>query len=108
MRKEKNLESKIAVTRIEQLCPFPYDLVRQEILKYSKAELCWGQEEPMNNGPWEYVSQRLTKVSEQEHLTYAGRQTSACPGIADKSQFHAEQQNYIMNCLKLKEKHEKE
>lgn len=38
-RKKKQLEDKIAIMRIEQLCPFPYHLVAQEITKYPKCKV---------------------------------------------------------------------
>lgn len=38
-RKEKQLEDKIAIIRIEQLCPFPYHLVAIEVAKYPRAKV---------------------------------------------------------------------
>lgn len=38
-RKEKQLEDKIAIIRIEQLCPFPYHLVAMEVAKYPHAKV---------------------------------------------------------------------
>lgn len=40
-RKEKGLEDKIAIVRIEQLAPFPFDLVMRELRRYPNAELMW-------------------------------------------------------------------
>ena len=61
-REEKKLQKHIAITRIEQLCPFPYDLIQEEILKYPGAEICWTQEEHKNSGPWSYVFPRFSTV----------------------------------------------
>jgi len=38
-RQEKQLEDKIAIVRIEQLCPFPYHLLATEMMKYPRAKV---------------------------------------------------------------------
>lgn len=38
-RQEKQLDDKIAVIRIEQICPFPYHLVAMEAAKYPRAKV---------------------------------------------------------------------
>lgn len=50
-RKQQNLESQIAIVRIEQLCPFPFDVIRLELEKYKNAKICFAQEEHKNMGP---------------------------------------------------------
>ncbi|XP_018575609.1 2-oxoglutarate dehydrogenase, mitochondrial isoform X3 [Anoplophora glabripennis] len=57
--KEKKLESKIALARVEQLTPFPFDLLKQECAKYSNAQIAWCQEEHKNQGGWTYVEPRF-------------------------------------------------
>lgn len=49
----------IAISRIEQYSPFPYDLLRDHIDTYPNAELVWAQEEPLNMGAWTYVNNRI-------------------------------------------------
>jgi len=44
---------------LQQISPFPLDLVKAEMIKYPKAKLCWVQEEPKNMGPWAYVRPRF-------------------------------------------------
>ncbi|KAG5678104.1 hypothetical protein PVAND_007805 [Polypedilum vanderplanki] len=58
-RREKGLEGDIAISTVEQITPFPYDLVRAECAKYSNAEICWAQEEHKNQGAWNYVLPRF-------------------------------------------------
>lgn len=62
LRKEKKLEDKIALSRIEQLYPFPYDLVLKEFCKYDKARVVFCQEEHKNQGPWTFVRTRLENL----------------------------------------------
>lgn len=40
-RKEKGMEGQIAIVRIEQLAPFPFDLVMRELRRYPNAEIMW-------------------------------------------------------------------
>lgn len=61
-RQSRGLEESVAITRIEQLCPFPFDLVREEINKYPNASLMWSQEEHKNQGWWHYMLPNLECV----------------------------------------------
>ncbi|XP_046616337.1 2-oxoglutarate dehydrogenase, mitochondrial isoform X2 [Neodiprion virginianus] len=58
-RKEKQLEDTVSIARVEQISPFPYDLVKKEAEKYPNAELVWTQEEHKNQGAWTYVQPRF-------------------------------------------------
>ncbi|XP_045028957.1 2-oxoglutarate dehydrogenase, mitochondrial isoform X3 [Daphnia magna] len=58
-REERGLDNTVAITRIEQICPFPFDLIRDEINKYPNAELKWVQEEHKNMGAWSFVQPRF-------------------------------------------------
>lgn len=40
-REKQGLEDKVAIVRIEQLCPFPFDLVMRELRRYPEAEFIW-------------------------------------------------------------------
>lgn len=58
-RKERQLEDKVAIARVEQISPFPYDLVKAECAKYPNAEIVWAQEEHKNQGCWTYIQPRF-------------------------------------------------
>uniref|UniRef100_A0A672RFK4 2-oxoglutarate dehydrogenase complex component E1 n=1 Tax=Sinocyclocheilus grahami TaxID=75366 RepID=A0A672RFK4_SINGR len=58
-RKARNVEDSVAITRIEQLSPFPFDLVKAETEKYPNADLVWCQEEHKNQGYYDYVKPRM-------------------------------------------------
>ncbi|RVE54954.1 hypothetical protein evm_000321 [Chilo suppressalis] len=62
LRKEKKLENKIAMCRIEQVYPFPYDLVLREFCKYEQAKVFFCQEEHKNQGPWLFCKNRLENL----------------------------------------------
>ncbi|XP_024944925.1 2-oxoglutarate dehydrogenase, mitochondrial isoform X3 [Cephus cinctus] len=58
-RTERQLEETVAITRVEQISPFPYDLIMKEVAKYPNADLIWAQEEHKNQGAWTYVQPRF-------------------------------------------------
>ncbi|KAL7047306.1 hypothetical protein ACKWTF_002863 [Chironomus riparius] len=58
-RRDKGLEGEIAISTVEQISPFPYDLVKNECFKYANAEIVWAQEEHKNQGAWNYVLPRF-------------------------------------------------
>uniref|UniRef100_A0A673KIK3 2-oxoglutarate dehydrogenase complex component E1 n=1 Tax=Sinocyclocheilus rhinocerous TaxID=307959 RepID=A0A673KIK3_9TELE len=61
-RKTRGLEDTVAISRIEQLSPFPFDLVKAEAEKYPQAQLLWCQEEHKNQGYYDYVKPRISRV----------------------------------------------
>jgi 2-oxoglutarate dehydrogenase E1 component len=73
----------IAITRLEQLHPFPFVSLKENIESYPNLEsIVWAQEEHLNAGAWTFVQPRLhttlkdTKYAGVE-VTYAGRGPSA-------------------------------
>lgn len=64
-REDRGLDEAVAIARVEQLCPFPFDLVRDEIRKYPNAELVWVQEEHKNMGYWTHVQPRIQTAMRQ-------------------------------------------
>lgn len=62
-RKEQNLRS-MAIVRLEQLYPLPYEQLNQIMKKYHKAEKwIWAQEEPGNMGAWQFIRRNLPDVN---------------------------------------------
>lgn len=45
-----------------QVSPFPFDLVKEEITQYPRAEVAWCQEEHKNMGAWGYAEPRFRTV----------------------------------------------
>ncbi|XP_052847447.1 2-oxoglutarate dehydrogenase complex component E1 [Drosophila gunungcola] len=93
----------VALVRVEQLCPFPYDLISQQLEMYPKAELMWAQEEHKNMGGWFYVQPRfdtalLKNESETRCVSYHGRPPSSSPATGNKVQ-HYKEYNAIINSI---------
>ena len=80
----KNEVANVAIVRIEQLAPFPFEAVLQELQKYSNARIVWAQEEPKNMGAYFYAKPRLETCLREmndgrSEVVYAGRKASASP-----------------------------
>nr|CDS25693.1 2 oxoglutarate dehydrogenase [Hymenolepis microstoma] len=100
---EKSRE--IAVARIEQLTPLPYDLIKAELERYPNAAVQWVQEEHRNQGAWSYVHPRIEhliqrEMPNREHTTllYAGRPSSAAPATGRKS-IHLMEHSHILKAV---------
>lgn len=61
-REERSLVDTVAIARVEQISPFPFDLVKKECMKYPNADIVWAQEEHKNQGSWTYVQPRFHTV----------------------------------------------
>jgi len=74
----------VAITRIEQLNPFPWAQLRENLDQYPNAKtIVWAQEEPLNAGAWSFTQPRIetllneTQFHNRRHVMYAGRNPSA-------------------------------
>jgi 2-oxoglutarate dehydrogenase E1 component len=93
-RAARDLNSQIAISRVEQMSPFPYDLIRSEMNKYPNAKIVWAQEEHKNNGGWTYMKARLgTACNHHRKIGYVGRGASASPATGSKYHHNKELQN---------------
>jgi 2-oxoglutarate dehydrogenase E1 component len=73
----------VAILRLEQLYPFPRELLSEQLGRYPYAkDMVWCQEEPMNQGAW-YQSQHHVHACLRpgQTLRYAGRPASASPAV---------------------------
>ncbi|XP_069000726.1 2-oxoglutarate dehydrogenase-like, mitochondrial [Embiotoca jacksoni] len=101
-RKQQNLERDLAIIRLEQISPFPFDLVREEAEKYANAELVWCQEEHKNMGYYDYVRPRfLTVVANKRTIWYVGRDPAAAPATGNKSTHLNELKRFMDTALNL-------
>lgn len=71
----------IAIIRLEQIAPFPWDHVSEEAKKYPNSEIMWCQEEPKNMGAWSFVQPRISTATREltpteKRAIYCGRKPS--------------------------------
>jgi 2-oxoglutarate dehydrogenase E1 component len=58
-RRRLELPDTTALVRLEQIYPFPSQALAMELALYPEAELIWCQEEPENQGVWEFLRGRF-------------------------------------------------
>eukprot|EP00026_Physarum_polycephalum_P001733 Phypoly_transcript_01735.p1 GENE.Phypoly_transcript_01735~~Phypoly_transcript_01735.p1 ORF type:complete len:1016 (+),score=241.14 Phypoly_transcript_01735:71-3118(+) len=93
----------VAIVRIEQLYPFPFDLVTQQAQLYPNADVVWCQEEPMNMGAWNFMFPHLlTALSHKRTPKYAGRAVGASPAVASVKVHEAQLDKLLTDALRVK------
>jgi 2-oxoglutarate dehydrogenase E1 component len=102
------LAGTITLVRLEQIAPFPYDLVGPTLARFSNADICWVQEEPKNMGAWAYVRPRLQTCMRENGLPikpilYRGRKPSSSPASGGYTVHIAEQKVFVEAALRLEE-----
>lgn len=95
-REEQGLAKDVAISRIEQIAPFPFDLVEKELEKYPNAGIYWTQEEHKNMGWYDYCKPRIRTASKwSRRVHYTGRQPESAPAAGSKAS-HAIQQRKLL------------
>jgi len=89
----------IHIVRIEQLYPFPYETLEDELQEFKNCEIIWCQEEPKNMGAWQFVEQRiqraLIKIGIEKKLYFIGRRAAASPATGAFDRHLQNQKNII-------------
>jgi len=113
-RGARGLDEKVALIRIEELCPFPFSVLAETLSRYSHVrDLYWVQEEPRNQGAWTHVAPRIASVLDSLRaektktngdptgnwnnsvLRYIGRKEDAVPAVGVGKVFK-QQQNAVV------------
>ena len=98
-RQKRQLEGKVAFTRVEELSPFPFRAALDVLARYDSSEsVVWLQEEPRNQGAWTHVQPRLDAVLERlgrERVAFRGRKEDAVPAPGIASLYAAQQKAVI-------------
>lgn len=101
-RSTREMDADVAITRLEQLSPFPFDLLEKEVQKYPNAELVWCQEEHKNQGYYDYVKPRLrTTIDRSKPVWYAGRDPAAAPATGNKKNHLTELKRWLDTAFNL-------
>jgi 2-oxoglutarate decarboxylase len=91
----------VAVARVEQLYPWPFDAVAEVLDRYpNAAELFWLQEEPENMGPWTGVKGRLYEAHDATHrIARVSRDESGSPATGVLAVHQQEQEDLLARIL---------
>ena len=103
--REKRNENRIQILRIEQLYPFPENVLAQELNRFPGAELVWCQEEPRNQGAWNFVRPRIEEtvanLGGSKSPRYTGRPEYASTAAGLMKQHLAELAAFLNDALTL-------
>ena len=102
IKKQQNLSEKddVALIRIEQLYPFPYDDLEAILNTYPNAvEIVWCQEEPANQGAWfshrHRIQRVLDRLMNKLEITLVSRPPAAAPAVG-MMKLHLKQQEELI------------
>jgi 2-oxoglutarate dehydrogenase E1 component len=100
-RQSSEQKNHIAIVRIEQLYPFPYDDLEGVLKEYKNVkEIIWCQEEPQNQGAWFSHRHRLQRVldrlKENQEIALVSRPPAAAPAVG-MMKLHLEQQSNLVS-----------
>src|SRR5262249_39081620 len=100
--REERERAEIAILRVEQLYPFPAAEIGALVRGYPNAtEFRWVQEEPKNQGSWQFVAPLLRAVlGEEGDLAYVGREEAASPATGSYKIHQAEESAILDEALK--------
>ena len=100
-RGKQELDAEVALIRVEQLYPFPRELLAEQLARYGNGTdviLC--QEEPQNQGAWYQIKHHLEFcLADGQKLHYAGRARSPSPAVGVFAQHVEEQTALIADAL---------
>jgi 2-oxoglutarate dehydrogenase E1 component len=87
----------VAVVRVEQLYPWPYDQLTEVVERYPQArEIVWLQEEPANMGAWAFARHRLDDRFAATHTVgVVSRHESGSPATGSQT-IHVQEQEEIL------------
>ena len=100
-KRNKEKRNDIAIIRIEQLYPFPYDDLEEILLRYQNVhEYIWCQEEPLNQGAWfshrHRIQRVLDRLGNNNEVKLVSRPAAAAPAVG-LMKLHLKQQETLIN-----------
>ncbi len=101
-RRDKGVKD-VAIIRLEQIFPFPEQILAAALKPYINADVVWCQEEPANMGAWSFVDRRIERVlaggGRAVRPSYAGRVEAASPATGLAKVHAAEQMALVRDAL---------
>jgi len=97
----------VYLLRFEQFYPFPAQSAVKELERFKGAEMIWCQEEPKNQGGWNFIEPNIEWVlgrikAKHTRPQYVGRATAASPATGLASQHKAQQAALVDEALTVK------
>jgi 2-oxoglutarate dehydrogenase E1 component len=93
-KQQEDKRTDVAIVRIEQLYPLPFDQLQKIKAQYTSAtDFIWVQEEPENMGAWPYLCRKFR--SNNLNLDVVARREASVPATGWSKRHTAEQQALI-------------
>jgi 2-oxoglutarate dehydrogenase E1 component len=91
----------VALVRLEEIHPFPFDEMRRVLRDYGTRDFVWVQEEPWNQGAWSFVRERLNQVLPRgARIRYVGRPESASTATGSYRQHEVETNQLVEDAFR--------
>lgn len=93
---------------MEQISPFPYEMLLHDLEDYKNASVHWVQEEHKNQGWWAYVRPRVMHVMKlvheknpdfNKHINYYGRPPSSITATSKYKDFLKEKEIFLSDAV---------
>jgi 2-oxoglutarate dehydrogenase E1 component len=89
-----------AIVRLERLYPMPGEQIRAALEQFPQdAEIIWVQEEPMNQGAYQYISVNLPEFLDGRRIGLVSRTASASPATGSHKAHEAEQAEVVAKAI---------
>ncbi|MFZ4382983.1 MAG: 2-oxoglutarate dehydrogenase E1 component, partial [Sandarakinorhabdus sp.] len=97
--REKESRDDVYLLRVEQLYPFPGDVIAEYAARFPNLEqVVWAQEEPQNGGAWTFAAPLIEAELGRRPL-YAGRAPAAATATGLLKRHNAEQAKLVAEAL---------
>jgi 2-oxoglutarate dehydrogenase E1 component len=98
VERQKRGSASVAIVRVEQLYPWPYDRLDEVVARYPNANhIVWLQEEPSNMAGWAFAQDRLwERFADTHRITRVSRFESGSPATGSHA-IHVQEQEAILN-----------
>jgi 2-oxoglutarate dehydrogenase E1 component len=97
--REKESRDDVYLLRVEQLYPFPGDVIAEYAAKFPHLEtVVWAQEEPQNGGAWSFIAPLIEQALGRRPI-YAGRPPAAATATGLLKRHNAEQNRLVADAL---------
>ncbi|MDH7638708.1 2-oxoglutarate dehydrogenase E1 component [Sphingomonas oryzagri] len=98
-------DANTVILRVEQLYPFPSDVIVEQLKAYTNVEtVVWAQEEPKNQGSWNFAQDLVEECMvdagcKPQRPVYAGREASAATATGSAKRHAAQQKKLVADAL---------
>jgi 2-oxoglutarate dehydrogenase E1 component len=90
----------VAVVRMEQIYPIPYQQINGILKKYKNStQLIWAQDEPENMGAWPFINRKLSNLG----FKVVSRKESASPAVGLMEKHKKGLEEILSSAFKVKE-----